>query len=85
MEEAIFDTVNDPFEKNNIAEENPLLLAQYRKETIQWYSELKSKYHNRYSTIRSDYLATIAETVTYGSLDVARTYSKLKQKKNEAL
>ncbi|OUS29729.1 hypothetical protein A9Q99_08635 [Gammaproteobacteria bacterium 45_16_T64] len=82
--EAIYDFEADPLEKNNIALKHPELLERFRAETIQWYSSIKSKYHNTFSGINANYETTISETVTYGSLDVSMAYrdKKLKQKED---
>lgn len=82
-EEAIYDLEADPLEESNIAAKHPELLEQFRSETFQWYSEIKSKYHNTYSDINVDYESTIADTVTRGSIDVAIAFRESKSRRKE--
>ena len=80
-EEAIYDLETDPLEKTNIAAKHRELLVRFRSETFQWYSDIKSKYHNTYADIDADYESTIADTVTHGSIDVAIAFREEKRKR----
>jgi len=85
LEEAIFDLEIDPGELNNIADEHPELLEQFRSESFQWYNDVKSKYHNMYSEIDSDYRSSVSDTASFGAAEVAMDYFSGKSKKTIVL
>jgi len=78
--DELYSISNDPNEKINIAKERPDLVKKFRSESINWYKNVTSKYHNLYSSINKDYLSTVGDTMSFGFINVAQQYKALQEK-----
>ncbi len=83
--DELYSITNDPDEKTNIAKEHPDLVEKFRTESINWYKNVTSKYHNQYSSIDKDYKSTVGDTMSFGFINVAKQYKALQAKEPTAI
>lgn len=72
--EDLFAYREDEDERVDLAEQQPELVAEFRKQTFAWYQQYRSRYHAYYSGIDPNYMQRAGETFDVENMLILRDY-----------